>query len=77
MDQDPVGQGREGVEDECNGLLLYLDLLADLDWGRGLLCGDHSASGDRYGENDSHSPDGSFPLSIDQDRVSGRRYFTD
>ena len=27
------GQSGEGVEDECNGLLLYLDLLADLDWG--------------------------------------------
>ncbi|KAL0582114.1 hypothetical protein ABG067_008193, partial [Albugo candida] len=39
--------GGEGVEDECNGLLSYLDLLADLDWGRVFLFGNHPTSGDR------------------------------
>ena len=37
--------GGEGVEDECTGLLLHLNLLDDLDWGRGFFCGDHPLRG--------------------------------
>jgi hypothetical protein len=46
-DQDHESQDREVVEDEYNGFFLYLDLLADTDWGRGLLCDDHPASENR------------------------------
>ena len=52
-------------------------MIADLDWGREILCGDHSASGDRCGENDLHAHDASFLRSIDQYRKNDQEHISD